>query len=203
MNLRLRYFAAWGAMCLSFLQLTPAACANQEAAANSLNVVVLEGQGTMHNIRLKSGRDIVVQVDNAAHQPIPGALVAFTLPGHGPSGTFANGEKSLVATTDAQGRAAARGLIPNKIAGKFEIRITASHQGAIASATVTQFNMEVQNVKSKGSSKWLVLLLAAGGAGAAGAVLATRGSTSAAPQQPPPAPASISISAGAGSVGPP
>ena len=135
-----------------------------------------------------------------------GAAVVFTLPSEGPGGSFVNGEKTLVVTTDAQGQAAARGLRPNGTVGKFDIRVTASHQGQSASATITQFNQVVQNVKPSGggSAKWVILLVALGGAGAAGAVLGTRGSgSSPAPPTTPPPPPTISISPGPGTVGPP
>lgn len=168
-----------------------------------LNVSVVEGQGAINNIRQKSVREMVVLVEDEKRQPIPGASVVFTLPSQGPSGAFVNGEKTLVVATDSLGKAAARGLTPNSVAGKMEIRVTASHQGKTASATITQFNMAVQNAKSGGSGKWIAILAAVGAAGAAGAVLGTRGGSSPAPTAPPPPPAVITISAGSGSVGPP
>lgn len=170
-----------------------------------LNVVIVEGQGAIHNIRQRLAREAVVRVEDAEGKPVAGASVAFTLPSQGAGGAFIDGGKTLVAATDAEGRAAMRGLKPNNIAGKMEIRITASSQGRTAQATLTQFNMAVESGRGGGGggAKWIALLAAAGGAAAAGAVLGTRGSSPAAPPAPPAAPPVITVTAGPGSVGPP
>src|SRR3970282_16468 len=68
------------------------------------------------------------------------AVVTFLLPDRGASGTFANGARSLSVTTDAQGRAVATGLQPNNVEGQYQIRVSAPHQGQLASATITQSN---------------------------------------------------------------
>lgn len=202
MNYCLQPVVTWVAVGLSCFSLTLSA-AGQEPVQSQLKIVIIEGQGAINNIRQHAGRDAVVRVENAAQQPISGAAVVFTLPSDGPSGSFVNGEQTLVVTTDAQGQAAAHGLKPNNTAGKFEIRITASHQGQTATATITQFNMAVQNAKKSGNGKWVIIVLALGGAGAAGAVLGTRGSSSSSNPTQPPAPAAISITPGSGTVGPP
>jgi hypothetical protein len=178
--------------------------AGQQPAPIALNIVVLEGQGAIHNIRQRATADAaVIRVVDDNQQPVPGVSVAFTLPSQGAGGSFPGSEKTLIVTTDAEGKAAARGLKPNAADGKFEIRVTASLQGKTASATVTQFNMAVQSSKpnSGGNGKWIAIVLLAGAGGAAGAVLGARGSSSA--PAPPAAPPSISITAGTGSVGSP
>lgn len=200
MNPCLQQIAACAAVWLCVLAMTPQVV-GQNTAAQPLSIVVVEGQGAINNIRDRVGRDLVVRVENANQQPVSGASVVFTLPAQGASGSFVNGEKTLMTTTDAQGQAAARAWKPNNIVGKMEVRVTASYQGGKASAVITVFNMAVQNTASKSHTKWVLILLAAGGAGAAGAILGTRGSSST--PAPPPPPATISISPGAGSVGPP
>lgn len=180
----------------------PTLAAEQTGTESQLKVVVVQGQGAINNVRSRTSNEIIVRVEDESQQPVAGASVAFTLPSQGPSGSFVNGEQTLVLTTDNMGTAVARGLTPNRVEGKLEIRITASHQGKTASAAITQFNMAVQNPKSGGSGKWIAILVAAGAAGAAGAVLGTRNGSS--PNTPTPtAPPVISISAGSGSVGPP
>ena len=166
-------------------------------------MLVVEGQGVIHNVRERQSRDAaVIRVEDASQQPVAGAAVTFTLPAQGAGGAFLNGEKTLVVTTDAQGRAVARGMKPNNQPGKFEMRVTVSHQGQTASATVTQFNMAVQASKpGGGSGKWIAIVAVIGGGAAAGAVYATRGSQSSTPSQPARPP--LTISAGSGSVGPP
>jgi len=198
-----RKIAACVAVWLACWQPELLAASQQTDAVSQLTVTVVEGQGAINNTRSRSGGEMVVLVEDEKKQPVPGASVAFTLPSQGPSGTFLNGEKTLVITTDNTGKAVARGLKPNKVAGKVEIRITASHQGKTASATITQFNMAVQNAKSGGNGKWIAILVAAGAAGATGAVFATRGGSSASPSPTPTPPPVITISPGSGSVGAP
>lgn len=181
----------------------PTLAAQQTGAVPELNVVVVEGQGSINNVRSRASREIVVRVEDGSKQPVAGASVVFTLPSQGPSGAFVNGEKTLVLTTDNLGTASARGLTPNNLEGKMEIRITASYQGKTASAMITQFNMAVKNPKNGGSGKWIAILVAVGAAGAAGAVLGTRSGSSPSSPSTPTAPPVISISPGSGSVGPP
>ncbi|MCZ2147195.1 MAG: hypothetical protein LC126_05410 [Bryobacterales bacterium] len=200
MNSCLQQIVACAAVWLCGFVMTPQVV-GQNAAGRPLSIVVVEGQGAINNIRDRVGRDLVVRVETASQQPVSGASVVFTLPSQGASGAFVNGEKTLMATTDAQGQAAARAWKPNNIAGRMEVRVTASHQGQKASAVITVFNMAVQNAAAKSRTKLVLILLAAGGAGAAGAILGARGSSSS--PTPPLAPATISISPGAGSVGPP
>ena len=181
----------------------PTFAAQQTGTESQLKVVVVQGQGAINNVRSRTSNEIIVRVEDESQQPVAGASVAFTLPSQGPSGSFVNGEQTLVLTTDNMGTAVARGLTPNRVEGKMEIRITASHQGKTSSAVITQFNMAVQNPKSGGSGKWIAILVAAGAAGAAGAVLGTRNGSSPSSPSTPTGPPVISISAGSGSVGPP
>lgn len=178
----------------------------QTPPSETLSVTVIEGEGAINNTRLRTARDLVVQVDDENKQPVAGAAVVFTLPSQGASGSFADNQKIATVTTDPQGRAVARRFQPNTAAGKLEIRVNASWKGRTGRATITQFNMLVEPAaapKKPGSGK-LVAILAIVGAGAAGgAVYATRkgGSTSAAPAAPP-VPV-ITITPGAGTLGPP
>jgi hypothetical protein len=64
-----------------------------------LTIAVIDGQGAINNIRQHAGRDMVVRVDNN-QQPVAGASVVFTLPSQGASGSFVNGEKTLVVTAN-------------------------------------------------------------------------------------------------------
>ena len=203
MNECLRQILACVAIWLTCWQMAPIAYGQEPKPAPQLNITVLEGQGAINNIRARNGHDIAVQVDDMGGQPVSGASVVFTLPSQGPSGTFANGEKTQIVNTDAQGKAVARGFVANKVAGKLEVRVNASFQGKTSSITVTQFNMAVQNEKSSSSGKWVAILIVAGAAGAAGAVLGTRGSSSPASTPPPPTPSVISITPGSGNVGAP
>jgi hypothetical protein len=171
--------------------------------STGLNVIIIEGQGAINNVRQRATRDIVVLVEDQQHQPVSGASVAFALPSQGPTGNFVNNEKTLVVTTDSEGKAIARGMKPNNLAGKFEIRVTASYHGQTATTAITQFNMAVQNPKPTGNAKWIAILAIVGAAGAGGAVAATRGSKSATPAQGGTASTPIGITPGTGTVGAP
>src|ERR1035437_2705000 len=56
-----------------------------------LNIVVVEGEGAINNVRQRAARAPVVRVEEQNHKPIAGAAVAFTLPTGGASGEFSNG----------------------------------------------------------------------------------------------------------------
>lgn len=118
----------------------PASSEGQLQPAGKLNLFIVEGEGAINNIRQRTAREPVVEVQDENHRPVAGAAVLFALPRGGASGTFANGATTLSVTTDAQGRAVARGLKPNNVAGQFEIAVTASYAGATAIATIRQTN---------------------------------------------------------------
>src|SRR5215469_1389837 len=105
-----------------------------------LNLIVVEGEGAINNIRQRTARETIVQVEDENRKPVAGAVVVFSLPSQGAGGTFANGAQTLTVTTDAQGRAVAQGLRANRIAGKWEMRINASAGNRTGVVTVSQTN---------------------------------------------------------------
>lgn len=129
--------------------------------APALNIVIVEGEGTMNNIKQRVNREPIVEVQDENHKPIAGAAVVFFLPTSGPSGTFANGSQTLTVTTDSIGRAAATGIHPNKTLGKLTIRVTASYNGLSAGATITQQNISGANV-GRGLSNTTKILIISG-----------------------------------------
>ena len=169
-------------VCLSILlgtgtSVTAFAQTSAVPAPRMINLIVIEGEGAINNIKQRTAREAVVQVEDENHRPIAGALVTFTTPGQGPSGAFLNGARSLTVTSDSQGRAVARGLRPNTVQGKVEIRVNAKYQGAAADAIITMTNMlPAGAAAASGISVKLITILAVAGAAAAGiAVAATRG----------------------------
>src|ERR1700723_1872160 len=96
-------------------------------AAPKLNLVVVEGDGAINNIRQRTAREPIVQVEDENHKPIAGALVIFSLPQSGPSGTFAGGSTVFNGVSDAAGHATATGLTPNNIVGKYQIQVDAKY----------------------------------------------------------------------------
>src|SRR5713226_3429797 len=114
---------------------------SQEAgSAPKRNLIIVEGDGAINNIRQRTAREPIVQVEDQNHKPVAGAVVVFLLPDHGASGVFANGSHTLTVMTDSQGRAVAHGFHPNGVQGKLQMRVSASYQGKTASATISQTN---------------------------------------------------------------
>lgn len=147
-----------------------------QESTGKIHIVIVEGEGAINNVRQRVAREPIVQVEDENRKPVAGAAVTFLLPNQGAGATFANGSQSLTITTDAQGRAVARGLRPNNVNGRYDIRVNASHHGQTDSATISQSNALTAAAAAGGiSAKLLVILAIAGGAAAAGAVAATRG----------------------------
>src|SRR5580693_3516538 len=126
-----------------------------------LNIVIVEGQGAINNVKQRVNREPIVQVEDENHKPVAGAAVVFFLPTSGPSGTFANGSQTLTVTTDATGRASATGIRPNHLTGKMQIRVSASANGQSASAMITQMNVVGANVGGGLSTTAKVLIVVA------------------------------------------
>jgi hypothetical protein len=155
-----------------------------------LQVHVLEGDGAVYPTGVRATRGITVQVTDETGRPVDGATLSFRLPDEGPTGTFANGSRTEIATTHADGRATVWGMQWNRTPGSFEIRITAVKGTARAGTVIQQFLTNSPDASRSArmgprhSYKWLWIGLAVAGA-AAGAVAATalvgKGSTTAPP----------------------
>jgi len=153
-------------------------CAAQpQTTAPLLKIVALEGNGAINNIQLNRAKEPVVQVLDDDNTPVKNATVTFLLPDFGPGGAFADDSRMLTTMTDERGRAVGRGLHPNKVPGRFLIRVTASFAGQTANLEITQTNAQPAAAVRSGSSKkflWIALV----GAAAAGGALAALGSSS-------------------------
>ncbi len=131
----------------------------QGSGASKLNLVIIEGEGAINNVRQRTAREPIVQVEDENRKPIAGATVLFLLPESGPSGTFAKGARTLQVMTNSKGQAVAKGLKLNNVSGKFQIQVEASHNGMSSTATINQANA--------------VLSTAAGGTGISGMIVST------------------------------
>jgi hypothetical protein len=173
--------------------------------APMLNLVVLEGEGATNNIRQRTAREPIVQVQDENHKPVAGAIVVFTLPSNGAGGTFANGARTLSMVSDNQGQAVARGFRPNNSQGQFQIRVNASFQGQSAAASITQTNVALAATGAAAagvgiSAKLIAVLAVVGAAAAGGAYYAThQGNTTPGLTVAP----GTTVAAGGGTVGPP
>jgi len=167
-----------------------------------LNLVIVAGEGTRNKIRIRSTSDTIVQVEDENHQPVAGATVVFLLPASGPGGTFLTGSKAAIAATDASGRSVMPRIRLNSTAGKYEIKVHASHHGLEANASVSETSLPGPAV----SAGVVICIVAAVAAGAGTAIVTSRGkgnSSTSSPPVPPPIP-SGSIGGAAGvSIGPP
>jgi hypothetical protein len=105
-----------------------------------LQITILDGEGALNNIKQQTAREPIVQVEDENHKPIAGALVIFSLPQSGASGTFAGGSTVFNGVSDAAGHAIATGLTPNNIVGKYQIQVTAKYHNLTAHTSINQSN---------------------------------------------------------------
>ena len=130
------YFGLYVGIPPTLLQ-AQAAAASQNAA--DLSIKVLAGEDGVNIIKTKSAVRPVVQVVDKNNLPVAGASVVFLLPSSGATAAFAGGAKTLTVITNTAGRAAVSGMTPVG-SGTFNIGVTASFQGQVATATVAQTN---------------------------------------------------------------
>jgi hypothetical protein len=81
--------------------------AQQEAEilAPALKIAVAKGEEGTNNIKKTTAVEPLVVVSDEKNLPVSGVMIMFTLPESGPSGVFANGSKSVIVYSDAEGRA--------------------------------------------------------------------------------------------------
>src|ERR1035437_614827 len=113
---------------------------SSQAIAAKLNIVIVEGEGAINNIKARTARAPIVQVEDENHRPVAGATVAFSLPARGAGGSFLHGGKIFSVLSDQNGRAMTAVIKPNHALGVFKINVSASLHGQLATATVTQTN---------------------------------------------------------------
>ena len=113
------------------------------AQGPQLRVIIVAGEDALNNTLAGTNRDITVEVRGRDQMPVSGATVTFVLPDSGPSGTFPNGQRTIVVDTNNQGRAVAAGIRPNNVAGPMQIRVSAMYLDVIATAVVRQTNVAV------------------------------------------------------------
>ena len=173
-----------------------------QAPPESLQITIIDGEDAMNNIRQRTAREPIVQVEDENHKPVAGAAVVFLLPNEGASGTFTGGVRTLSTVTDSKGQAIARGFHPNHAAGKYQIRVQASYQGKTTQTTINQTNVAGGSsaASSSGMTKWVAILVA-GAVGATAIAVSTHVGSGGA--VPPASSVPIAIGAGPGVVGPP
>jgi len=186
---RLRGFLA---VTLASLLLLPAPVAAAQAASamsaaaapapRELHIVILDGEGALNNIRQRTAREPIVQVQDENHKPVAGAIVLFFIhSGSTGAGATFGGATSLSVTTGADGEARATGLRPNNSSGQYAISVEATFGAMVTTAVINQAN-ELGMSTSTGKlvrhglspRNWLIIGGVAVAAGVATAVVLTR-----------------------------
>jgi len=179
-----------------------AVTAAEPGQPRSLLITIVEGEGALNDIRTRTAREPIVQVDDENHKPVSGALVLFSLDKTGSSYANFSGMSSLTVHTDAAGRAVAHGFQITQHKGPYHISVHATY-GALAADAIINLTNIAQGGGGGGSTApaavgavshhkvlWIVGGALAGGA-IAGIVVATQQSSS------------TTVSTGTGTVGAP
>jgi hypothetical protein len=185
----------------------------QQAEAESLKIEVLEGEGSINNIRELTMRSPAVRVLDANGSPVFGATVTFTTPAMGASAIFLDGSNQATFVTNERGEVRVEGMRPNNVVGNFEIRVLANRGRDRATARISQTNAAPSTGGGGGgggSNRGLLILLivAGAGAGVAAALGGGSSSSSGSPSTPPgngpgTPPPPVTITPGAPGFGPP
>lgn len=107
-----------------------------QAQPSAFHIAIVDGEGALNNVKGRLAREPIIQVTDESHRPVEGAYVSFDTPSAGPGATFPNGATHLETTTDAQGRAVARGLTNNGVPGEFPIQVHIMYKGQEVGRTV-------------------------------------------------------------------
>jgi len=167
------------------------AAAKPQPGPKSLKIIVLRGEGASNSIKARSATQPSVEVRDQDGKPVAGAQVTFELPASGPGGVFYDWMRIQTVRTNERGQAPASGLTPNRVEGRFEIKVTAEAGQATSRAVITQSNVErpSKDLTVAGKTRWWkpVLILGAAAAASAGLYAARHGSgvTSAGPATAP------------------
>ncbi len=118
----------------------PAQASAQPAPA--LQIVILEGEDVSNNIKERTAREPIIQVQDENHKPVAGAAVLFSIDSQGHAGaSFLHGAKTYTGTTDADGKVTAHGFQPNTHAGQFHVNVTASKGQLTTHTSIAQTNV--------------------------------------------------------------
>jgi hypothetical protein len=177
-------------LCGASLQLATAPGVAQSAPVPSkLFIQVLEGEGALNDMRSRTTREPIVQVQDENHKPIAGVVVIFTTPSSGASATFSNGLTTLQTVTNAEGNAVASGFKPNGVSGSYQIQVQANWKQLTTTSVINQTNTKQSSTSTTTTTQTvhaarafplktvLIVAAVAAGAGVTAAILATRGSS--------------------------
>ena len=156
-------------------------------AQNLLHIRVVEGEGAVLRAGGKSPRGIAVEITDETGRPVDAVPVSFRMPEEGPGAAFNQGMRTDIRTTTPDGRASVHDFVANRMAGPFQVRVTAVKNGVRAGTIVSQYVSAQPLAKTARAGpskrKWIAVLALAGGA-AAGGVVARSGSRGSKPAAP-------------------
>jgi hypothetical protein len=185
-----------------------AAAVVSQTPPHRIEIHVLEGNNVINYFNQRTAQEPIVELEDENHRPVAGAAVLFRLPESGPGGVFPGGTRQLLVISDSRGRAAARGLTANDVAGDFQIAVSATAAGVSAKAVIVQTNRKPPlgykpHHTFSATKVWIIVGVAAGAAVAGGLTAAGgHGSTTPSPGPANPPGATIAIPGGT-TVGPP
>ncbi len=106
------------------------------AESGGLTIEILDGDQALNNIRQRTAREPIVQVEDKNHKAVAGALVLFTI-NSGPSGAggAVDGATTFSVRTGPDGKATLHGLKPNSVSGQFTITVSAT-LGVLTAAAI-------------------------------------------------------------------
>ena len=163
------------------------------AAPKALFITILEGEGELNDIRARTAREPIVQVEDENHKPVAGALVLFAIPKGGAAAANFSGLSSLTVRTGADGRAIGRGFHVTRHTGNFEIAVTATVATVEVAAVIHETNFakggKLYNYTANHPTLTTVIV-GLGGVAVAGTVIALETQ-----------PGATTITAGTGTVG--
>lgn len=135
--------------------------------APKLNIVVINGDGAINNIKSRTARETIVEVRDENNKPVAGASVIFLLPDSGPGLVSPQGGNMITTTTNQSGRAAVRGLKPNGQAGNYQVQVRANFQSAFGQTVIAQTNIVAATAAISGLTLAIIGIAAAAAGGAA------------------------------------
>jgi hypothetical protein len=176
-----------------------------KTAGQSLLITIIDGADAINNVRRRTAREAIIQVEDHNHKPIAGATLTAVLPNDGASGVFMAGGRTFQGTTATNGQIKFT-FQPNRVPGKYQIRLNASFQGQTGLGSIAQTNVLGIAAAAGGLSlaaKVIIVVAVGAGAAAGTSVAITRAGRGAPPSNPPPTTITIAPGSGPVVIGPP
>src|ERR1700675_4719546 len=104
----------------------------------SLHIVFLDGEGELNNIRERTAREPIIQVEDENHKPVSEAAVVFLIHSgnNGAGATFGGNSLSFATKTGPDGKAQTQGLQVGQAPGSFTVTVTATVGTLVAESVI-------------------------------------------------------------------